>query len=110
MPGKRKQPQQVYGRLGKHARSFLHDDMFFPSNPDTSQAPPTANTSNQAANKPRSQKEATMASEPSRELIDNVTGFTGMDERTAVRYLKVRWPSMPPTTNHHVRLTSTLYD
>lgn len=58
--------------------------MFFPSNPDLSQKPPVI-----PARPPRSQKEATMAVEPSQENIDNVTAFCGMDRATAVRYLKV---------------------
>ncbi|KAK5121913.1 hypothetical protein LTR85_004485 [Meristemomyces frigidus] len=86
--GKRKlQPQRVYGRFGKQARSFLHtpadNDMFFPSSPNTDQTPTVPN-------KPQSQREATMASEPSQDLIEAVTAVTGMERGTAVRYLKAK--------------------
>ncbi|KAK5134843.1 hypothetical protein LTR08_006075 [Meristemomyces frigidus] len=82
--GKRK---RVYGRLGRHARAFTDldaNDMFFPSDPDTTQkAPPVAI-------KPKSQKEATntMLSEPSPGQVEDVAGVTGMSRETAVRYLK----------------------
>lgn len=84
--GKRK--LQTYGRLPNirsHLRPFRSppDDMFFPSNPDLSQDPPNVPP------RPKSQKEATMASEPTQEQIDIVTAFTEATREQAVRYLKV---------------------
>ncbi|KAK4540969.1 hypothetical protein LTR36_008477 [Oleoguttula mirabilis] len=57
--------------------------MFFPSDPNTDQTPTVPN-------KPRSQREATMASEPPQDLIDSVTAVTGMDRGVAVQYLKAK--------------------
>ena len=83
--GKRK---RVYGKLGTQARAFTNNDMFFPSEPDTTQKPPPV----AIKPKPQSQKEATMASEPPPGHVDDVMAVTGMDRAMALRYLKVsRW-------------------
>ena len=81
--GKRK---RVYGKLGTQARAVTNnDDMFFPTNPDTSQKPPPV----AIKPKPQSQKEAMMASEPSAEDVEAVVMFTDTNKATAIRYLRV---------------------
>lgn len=80
--GKRK--VQTYGKQAHRRLRPARAMSFFPSNYDTSQQP-----SHPPPRPPRSQKEATMASEPSDDNIANVSAFTGMDRGTAVRYLKV---------------------
>ncbi|KAI7161395.1 hypothetical protein KC349_g2771 [Hortaea werneckii] len=90
--GKRK--LQTYS---KHAARRLRpppEMSFFPSSYDTSQHPPA-----QPSRPPASQKQATMASEPSEENIENVTAMLGMDRSTAIRYLKAKHNNVEAAVN-----------
>lgn len=89
MAGGKRKREITYGRHRPHVRfNSLPDDSmsWFPSTDkiDHSQNPPPL-----PANKPTSQKAATMPADPSDDDIQSVQEFTGMPRSDAIRYLKV---------------------
>lgn len=91
--GKRKQ-QITYGKRSRR-RSDARLDFFSNDNDEMSWYPSldkidhSQNPPPLPANKPTSQKAASMPAEPSDEDIRNVQEFTGMPRTDAIRYLKV---------------------
>lgn len=86
--GKRKRPI-TYGKQKSRLRSSSYSDYdmgWFPGTDkiDHSQKPPAL-----PANKPTSQKAATMPVEPEDEVVNQLMDFTSLPRSQAIRYLKV---------------------